>query len=249
MDRSHSNKKPQGSQHLGEPVFLPCAVALKEVADAYAEASIVKHPDQHYFLSRIRADAIDAMLRRLATGTLLARCEQYELFCDQGYVPFADKSGIIPKDFWAYVRRFRMPEHQDWLSGDFTVECLQDRQYVAGYAHAVRFERAGLPLVNEPSAISQAITATRGGPGAPRRWDWDGALAHLAALAHFSADGLHRADGTEPNQSDIARQLGDWFIGNGGECPENSQLRTYGKRVVQEINTLKLLAANNRQVA
>lgn len=51
---------------------------------------------------------------------------------------------------------------------------------------------AGLESDAEPVA-----TAPNKG-GAPRKWDWDGALLHLAALAHHGANGLFREDGSDP---------------------------------------------------
>ena len=81
--------------------------------------------------------------------------------------------------------------------------------------------------------------------GAPRKWDWDGALLHLAALAHHGANGLFRDDGSDPNQSDIARHLQAWFIDTCEKSPEDSQLREYGKRFVTELNALKLRDAKN----
>jgi hypothetical protein len=90
-------------------------------------------------------------------------------------------------------------------------------------------------------------SANRG--GAPRKWDWDGALLHLAALAHHGVNGLFRDDGSDPNQSDIARHLRAWFIDTCDNSPENSQLRDYGKRFVIELNALKLGDANNPKAA
>lgn len=103
---------------------------------------------------------------------------------------------------------------------------------------------------NEPVAPSvvlmpdeNAFGASKG--GAPRRWDWDGAMAYLAALAHYSPDGLIREDGTDPNSSDIAEHLLSWFVRTKGVEPSNSMLRKYGARFVAELNALKLGAADN----
>ena len=93
----------------------------------------------------------------------------------------------------------------------------------------------------EPKPIVQEVSKG----GAPRKWDWDGAFLHLAALAHHGVNGLFRDDGGDPNQSDIARHLQAWFIDTCGNAPENSQLRDYGKRFVTELNALKLRDANN----
>jgi hypothetical protein len=99
------------------------------------------------------------------------------------------------------------------------------------------------PDVPEPTAEPVLTGAKRG--GAPRKWDWDGALLHLAAKAHHSADGLYRDDGSDPNQSDIARHLEAWFMAKHGNAPEQSQLRAYGARFLAALAELKAAAANN----
>lgn len=93
-----------------------------------------------------------------------------------------------------------------------------------------------------------ALPAPKKG-GAPRKWDWDGAMLHLVALAHHGANGLFRPDGSDPNQSDIARHLRAWFLDTCGNSPEDSQLRGYGKRFVIELNALELRDANNPQTS
>jgi len=97
----------------------------------------------------------------------------------------------------------------------------------------------------EPEADLLQLAAPKDQGGAPRKWDWDGALVHLAALAHFGTDGLLRSDGGQPNQSDIARHLQGWFTDTAKDAPEFSQLRAYGKRFIMELNALKLKAAKN----
>lgn len=229
--------------------FIPSAVALKEVTEAYLEASVGSYSNKAAFTVQMRDKAIDAILRRLVAGTLVARCEDFELYDRDGDKALDEEQGTLPRIFWHYVRIFRRAEHQDWLSGDFTVECYQDRHFAMGHAYAVRFDRAGLPLVNEPLAPAQSGTSMGTNAGAPRKWDWDGALAYLAALSHCTADGLHRPDGNDPTQSDIAEHMEAWFIGSTGQSPATSLLREHAKRVVQEINALKLQTANNRKVA
>lgn len=148
-----------------------------------------------------------------------------------------------------------------WFVGDFFFELSDER----GTAHGVVFERLGIEQiigrslqiseqVNSENLIDSASPAdpvdesnrkSKGKGGAPRKWDWDGALLHLAALAHHAPDGLFRDNGTDPNQSDIARHLEAWFVDTTGNSPENSQLRDYGKRFVTELNALKLKDANN----
>jgi hypothetical protein len=96
-----------------------------------------------------------------------------------------------------------------------------------------------------PPSIGKYAKPIAKAGGAPRKWDWDGALVHLAVLAHNNPDGLFRDDGGDPNQSDIARHLRAWFIEACDDAPESSQLRDYGRRFVTELNAMKLLDANN----
>ena len=105
-----------------------------------------------------------------------------------------------------------------------------------------KFVNEDIPELEPEPAIPKA---DKGKGGAPRKWDWDGALLHLAALAHHGTNGLFREDGGDPNQSDIARHLQAWFVDTFRDSPENSQLRDYGKRFVTELNALKLKAAKN----
>ncbi|NOW44534.1 hypothetical protein FHW96_000676 [Novosphingobium sp. SG751A] len=81
--------------------------------------------------------------------------------------------------------------------------------------------------------------------GKPREWDWDGALLHLAALSHGSNDGLFRQDGSDPNQSDIARILSNWFIDQTDDSPSDSQLRAYGARFWQALDGVRKASAEN----
>lgn len=98
----------------------------------------------------------------------------------------------------------------------------------------------------EPVALlASSAASSKGRGGAPRKWEWDGALLHLAALAHSHPDGLHPPDGAELNASDIARHLRDWFIERTGSEPVDSQLREYGARFLDALDAIKLKAANN----
>ncbi|MEO9834883.1 MAG: hypothetical protein ABJL57_11990 [Hyphomonas sp.] len=97
----------------------------------------------------------------------------------------------------------------------------------------------------ESETPSGAVPSPLNKGGAPRKWDWDGAMLHLAALAHHEVDGLLCSDGRDPNQSDIAGILLSWFIDNGDKSPQNSQLRHYGKRFVSELNAIKMRDASN----
>ena len=146
----------------------------------------------------------------------------------------------ISPNFWRTLQRLKALATLDWVAGDFLFEDDDAGIYAQGHATDVKFDRGALPGLGL-SAKKQSA----GAGGAPRKWDWDGALLHLAALAHSSGDGLLRHDGSEPNQTDIADFLRAWFIETRGDSPESSQLRFYGKRFVTEMNAVKLRGANN----
>ncbi|WP_225009530.1 hypothetical protein [Novosphingobium percolationis] len=190
--------------------------------------------------------AADALMRRLTEGTLLASPVWFrfvqgnrnggeeQIFHPQEYVRTIDPY------FWRTLQRLRTVATVDWIAGDFAFDDDDAGYYATGSATGVKFDRSGLPAIDVLTSTPRASAG-----GAPRKWDWDGALLHLAAIAHGSRDGLFRDDGKDPNQSDIARHLRAWFIDTQDNAPESSQLRDYGKRFVAELNAIKLQTANN----
>jgi hypothetical protein len=184
------------------------------------------------------------MLRRLAEGTLRARAMSFRFTLGdreagtEHLFELGAKDRSIDPNFWRTFLRLRAIATADWIAGDFAFDDCDAGIFANGYATGVMFDVLGLPALD-------GIQPSRKGGGAPRKWDWDGALLHLAALAHMDTNGLLRDDGSDPNQSDIARRLQAWFLETNDNSPENSQLRDYGKRFVTELNALKLKGANN----
>lgn len=243
---------------LGQAVefrqWVSSCEAVQQVAATYARFDFTDYYSEEIAQSAAMYTATEAMLLRLEQGSLLARPSTFDFRFVFDEIPLDEASGTIPKRFWREFRHKDAERHADWIAGDFSFSREDDNCIETdGFAHGVRFDLSGLPAiatnVQVDAGIDAANTMAAGSPrrqgGAPRKWDWDGALLYLAALAHHGADGLHRKDGGEPNQSDIARHLQEWFIGTSGKAPEDSQLRDYGKRFVTELNTLKLQVAKN----
>jgi hypothetical protein len=55
-------------------------------------------------------------------------------------------------------------------------------------------------------------------PGRKQKWDWDGAVAHLMAIANTP-------DGLPETQADMERLVGDWFVDNFDDSPAESTIR------------------------
>lgn len=219
---------------------------LRLVSEAYALHDVAEYETREKQQRAAMAKATDALMRRLTEGTLLASPVWFRFVQgnhdggDEHVFHLQEQDRIIDPNFWRTLQRLRSSADIDWIAGDFSFEESDAGVYATGSATGVKFDRAGLPAIDR---LTLKPPANAG--GAPRKWDWDGALLHLAALAHASRDGLFRDDGKDPNQSDIAGHLRAWFIAAKNDAPESSQLRDYGKRFVTEMNAVKLQAANN----
>ena len=220
--------------------------ALRLVSEAYALNDIEEYQSEEQRKRAARTRAADALFRRLTDGTLLARPMWFRFVQgnrDDGaehLFHLQEQDRVIDPNFWRTLQRLQAVATADWIAGDFSFNESDAGVYAIGSATSVKFDRIALPALDLLSSKPKPNTG-----GATRKWDWDGALLHLAALAHGSLDGLFRDDGKDPNQSDIARHLRAWFIDTRDDAPESSQLREYGKRFITELNAVKSRAANN----
>lgn len=181
--------------------------------------------------------------------------------------------GPIPKAFWEHFLHARDAWHtkgkqaqveETWATGDFSFSFpIGDWGTYHGYAHGVLVHRSGIadilgekrqpgrrgandtPVISLPAANEMELSAP---PAASRRgrlptYDWNGALAFIAALAHGN-DGLYPDTGGEPSASHIARLMETWFISKCEKAPSDSELRKYAGKVLAEINALKLSPAD-----
>jgi len=76
----------------------------------------------------------------------------------------------------------------------------------------------------------QAIEHNR---GRPPKWDWEGALAHVVAVAN-TPDGLETGPGA---QAAIERLIADWFTraSNDASAPSESEIRKRASRIMKAI--------------
>lgn len=243
--RSSTRARTDSKPLAGQREWIASRDALRLVADAYALHDIVEYESKEMQQRAAMARATDAIMRRLTEGTLLARPIWFRFVQGNGddaseHVFQLQEDRTISPNFWRTLRRLQNVAAFDWIAGDFSFEDCDAGIYAIGHACGVKFDRFTLPALDLPDAKPAAKAG-----GAPRKWDWDGALLHLAALAHGSPNGLFRDDGGAPNQSDIARHLRAWFVDACDNSPEDSQLREYGRRFVTELNAVKLRTANN----
>ncbi len=226
--------------------WIASSEALRLVSEAYALHDVAEYETKEKQQRAARARATVALMRRLTEGTLIAKPVWFRFVQgnreeDAEHVFHLQKHDrAISPNFWRTLERLRTVADIDWIAGDFSFEDCDSGFYATGSASGVKFDRNGLPAIE----LLTIKPPTNPG-GAPRKWDWDGAILHLAALAHGSRNGLFRDDGKDPNQSDVARHLRAWFIDTQDDAPENSQLRDYGKRFLTELNAVKLQDANN----
>jgi hypothetical protein len=76
---------------------------------------------------------------------------------------------------------------------------------------------------------------TRAGIGRPKKWDWEGALANVIAVAQ-TPDGLPTGQGA---QARIEEMIADWFIAETGNSPAESQIRQRAAAIIQTLERPK----------
>lgn len=74
--------------------------------------------------------------------------------------------------------------------------------------------------------------------GRPRNWDWEGALAHIVSVANHP-DGLPGGDGAQARIEEI---LKDWFVGETGGSPADSQIRDRERAVLRTLSPKKAIS-------
>jgi hypothetical protein len=84
----------------------------------------------------------------------------------------------------------------------------------------IRFDEASTPA-----------TKSRGGPGRARKWDWDGALAYIAAVAN-KPDGLPEGHGA---QAAVERMIAEWFVARTDGSPPESEIRKRAAQVMSAV--------------
>ncbi len=124
-------------------------------------------------------------------------------------------------------------EYAVWATGDFKAKVPMDFSDVTLTVVGLQFDRKALvsSFGEEPQPPETPAIAIRSNGGRPRKYDWEGALIHIAALANHP-DGLPTGSGA---QAEIARRIADWFEGSGGETPADSEIRRRAARIMQAL--------------
>jgi len=94
------------------------------------------------------------------------------------------------------------------------------------------------PVKDEDCQPDKSAAATTGrSRGRPPRYDWEGALAHVVAIAN-TPDGLETGLGA---QAEIERLIADYFAqaGDDGDTPCESEIRKRASRVIKAIEAHK----------
>lgn len=91
-------------------------------------------------------------------------------------------------------------------------------------------QRASQNLENYRSFFS----GSKNPGGRPEKWDWDGAMIHLTAVAN-TPDGL-LLEGGRGDNAKIANMMRDWFILKTGNSPDFSDLKKRARKVIDAIS-------------
>jgi len=216
--------------------WISAKEAIRLVALEYERSD----PDAEYNYCLSKAGK--ALIARLKHGALKAIASK----CRFGNAnPFSDMqavdviNGEVPADFWFYAST-SSGWGEEWVSGDFVIK--EDdfaESPIYGSAFNVHFDADHLPgLTQSPIAVSSLSPAIEMNDatvrGRPAKWDWDGAMAYLVALANYP-DGLDVLAEGELRQADIERALSEWFIGKTGNAPVTSQIRARASAIMLAI--------------
>lgn len=127
--------------------------------------------------------------------------------------------------------------HLDWLFGsqDFVGSEFPNADYTVKFS-GLKFEANRIELLLPSAQFSASIergtsTTVPRHIGRPRRWDWDGALAHVVAKAQ-TPDGLPTGHGA---QAKVEAMIAAWFEEQAGNSPAISQIRSKASRIMQMI--------------
>ena len=102
------------------------------------------------------------------------------------------------------------------------------------------FEQSAIEMLAPGAPMAKSLTVgdlhaqrpkPAGGPGRSRKWDWEGALAHIVSIAN-TPDGLPEGHGA---QAAIERMMLDWFSATASGTPQESEIR---KRAAQVMSAL-----------
>jgi hypothetical protein len=166
---------------------------------------------------------------------------------------------LVPTEFWAslhHVDQADWPKKldadtvvADWVLGDFASvrpePLIAEEPYMDDYGHYhyppesecnawvhwmldVKLEHAVVSRVNAQFEEAPVKKAAR-----PTKYDWNGALLNLIAVAEIEA---LAPDPEKPGaQARIESVIADWFASNSDQVPSEAAIRPYASRVLEAI--------------
>lgn len=92
------------------------------------------------------------------------------------------------------------------------------------------FERTAIEMLTGFEQPNNPVSHRR--LGRPKKWDWEGAMAHVAAEANRNPDGLPVGYGA---QTKVEQLILNWFMTRSGETPAESEVRLRATKVLAAI--------------
>lgn len=115
-----------------------------------------------------------------------------------------------------------------------------DDSYLDADLREMCFEQSAIEMLAPGAPTAKPLTVGElytqslkpaGGPGRSRKWDWEGALAHIVSIAN-TPDGLPEGHGA---QAAIERMMLDWFTSTANGAPQESEIRKRAAQVMSAV--------------
>ncbi len=130
----------------------------------------------------------------------------------------------------SYLRINWLFQSQDFVGSEFS-----DPTYSVKFS-GLKFDANRIELLLPAAQFSAKIEKSAGVStarqmGRPTKWDWDGAMSHVIAVAQ-TPDGLPTGHGA---QAKIEAIMAEWFEAETGNSPAISQIRAKASRIISMI--------------
>lgn len=136
----------------------------------------------------------------------------------------------------------------DLIAGDFdaTIQIGSTGERFYHQIRGLRLNRVDIERVLELSGTITPLEGTEvasrkdrtGIGGAPKKYDWEMALAHVAAVAN-TPNGIPTGVSDEVTNADVTKLLTAWFVQKIDKEPSSSEVRKRASYVLSAINALK----------
>jgi hypothetical protein len=224
--------------------------ADKATVDAYASVMSFRGP-LYEVAGGWAGDAMDEAIREHYSPEIADRLigkDNFDEIHDEPYVVEGwDAIGALDPGFLIFNSRF------DWMQGELECEALDrkilkfewffssqdfvgsefpDPSYDVSFS-GLKFDAKRIELLLPSSQFSANVEKGTGVSGSrfvgrPRKWDWDGAMAHVVAMAQ-TPDGLPTGHGA---QAKVEAMIAEWFEEQTGDSPAISQIRSKASRIM-----------------